>query len=581
MIAALCYLQYHSTRNRLFTRFKRLRQPKYLVGAIVGGLYFYTYFFRYLFHNISMGPQNGGFPFAAADISQLYQSIGALALFVIVLFSWIVPHERAALTFTEAEVAFLFPAPVKRRTLIHFKLLRSQMWIFFSTLLLSLFSRRFGGAFWTHALGWWLVLSTLNLHFLGSSFARTLLLDRGVSNGLRRLLVFFLVGIAAVAVWIWARQTLPPLTGHDTMDFHSLMSYARRLLNAGPAFYLLYPFRLLTAPFFAPDAAAFLAALAPALLLFLLHYVWVIFSDVAFEEASVEASQKMAKRLAAARAGNWRGARKTQRARRAWFTLAPSGPVPAAFMWKNLVGIGGVFSPRLWMVIAVVCVAFFLGFGGAAHAQNLSMLAAIFLAVALAYSLLLGPQLLRLDFRRDLPMADLLKTFPLRGWQIALGELLAPVIALTCFQWFLLLAGVALAIFFPVEHRLLMFSVAFSAAVVLPVMNFLLLLIPNTAVLLFPSWIQAGKDSPRGIEATGQRLVFAIGQLLVLLLSLAPVSVAFAAVYFPLKIIIGPVAPILPASLAAAIVLALEAALGVWLLGKLFVRFDVTEEPGS
>ena len=37
MIAALLYLQYHTVRNRLVTRFKRLKQPKYLVGAIVGG----------------------------------------------------------------------------------------------------------------------------------------------------------------------------------------------------------------------------------------------------------------------------------------------------------------------------------------------------------------------------------------------------------------------------------------------------------------------------------------------------------------------------------------------------------------
>src|SRR5665213_2891521 len=102
------------------------------------------------------------------------------------------PHERAALTCTDAEVAFLFPARVTLATLIHVELLRSQLRIVFSTLLLTLVSRRFGGNVWIHALGWWLVLSTLNLHFLGSSFARTLLLDHGVSNRVRRLLVIFL-----------------------------------------------------------------------------------------------------------------------------------------------------------------------------------------------------------------------------------------------------------------------------------------------------------------------------------------------------------------------------------------------------
>ena len=44
-----CYLQYHSIKNRTVMRIKRLKQPKYLVGGIVGGLYFYWYFFRTLF----------------------------------------------------------------------------------------------------------------------------------------------------------------------------------------------------------------------------------------------------------------------------------------------------------------------------------------------------------------------------------------------------------------------------------------------------------------------------------------------------------------------------------------------------
>ena len=45
--------------------------------------------------------------------------------------------------FTEAEVAFLFPAPVPRQVLVHFKLLKSQLRILFSALLFALLSLRF------------------------------------------------------------------------------------------------------------------------------------------------------------------------------------------------------------------------------------------------------------------------------------------------------------------------------------------------------------------------------------------------------------------------------------------------------
>ncbi len=579
MIAALFYLQYHTFRNRLVSRFKRLKQPKYLIGAVVGGLYFYFYFFRYLFRgfggrqavNLAVSPEHLRF----------FELFGALALFVIVLLAWIIPHERAALTFTEAEVAFLFPAPVTRRTLIHFKLLRSQLGILFTTLLFTLFSRSYGGNAWIHAAGWWLILSTLNLHFLGSSFARTLLLDRGISNWLRRLLVFGLAVAMAAAVWIWAKRTLPAPGPADTANLNTMLDYAQRVLTAGPALYLLYPFRLMVRPFLAPDAPAFFGVLAPALLLFLIHYLWVIYSDVAFEEASVEASQKLAARIAAVRAGNWRGAKKNQKAKRPWFKLAATGPSATALFWKNLIGVGQVFSVRLWISIIIVVAVFGLMFAGKAQSQGLAIIVPFLIAIALGYSLLLGPQLLRLDFRNDLPLADILKTFPLRGWQIAMGEVLAPVAVLAVFQWLLLLIGAGLIFFLPVKREALFLAIAVGAAVLLPVLDLLLLLIPNAAVLLFPSWFQTGKDSPRGIEATGQRLVFALGQLLVLLLALLPAAAAFAGVFFLLNFAFGPAAAVPFASLLATIILAVEAGLGVMLLGKLFERFDVTEEPTS
>ena len=145
----------------------------------------------------------------------------------------------------------------------------------------------------------------------------------------------------------------------------------------------------------------------------------------------------------------------------------------------------------------------------------------------------------------------------------------------------LLLVGIGLIVFLPGKYESLMVVIGLGLLFLLPVLDFLLLLIPNAAVLLFPSWIQIGKDSPRGIEAMGQRIIFAVGQLLVLLVALIPAALAFCAVFFPLKWMIGPIAPVLFAALAAALVLAVEAGFGVLLLGKLFERFDVAEEPAS
>src|ERR1041384_4876839 len=100
MISALLYLQFHSVKNRLLQRFKRLKQPKYLFGAIVGGLYFYFYFFRFLLGRRGPmgGPPNLGVPSLPTD-PLLYESFGALIFFVVVFLAWVFPHQRAALVF--------------------------------------------------------------------------------------------------------------------------------------------------------------------------------------------------------------------------------------------------------------------------------------------------------------------------------------------------------------------------------------------------------------------------------------------------------------------------------------------------
>ncbi len=590
MFTALFYLQYHSFRNRLVSRFKRLKQPKYLFGAIAGGLYFYFYFFRYV---SSRGQLLGNF-FSGANLP-LVESFSALALFVIVLLAWLIPHERAALTFSEAEVAFLFPAPISRRGLIHFKLMRSQIRILFTTFFLTLMFRHSGHPLLL-ATGWWLILSTLNLHFLGCSFARTMFLDRGISNRLRRLVVFLLALGLAGFVLVWAKHTLPEWNPSDQpesqsnlkvpllVDTRNFIQYMQLVLTSGPAVYLLYPFRALVGPYLAQNPAEFFHALAPALILFLLHYAWVVYSDVAFEEASVEASQKMAARIAAVRSGNWQAAgNKKRKGKRPLFRLATVGPPPVALLWKNLISAGQSFTWRIWIIIVIMAVAMYAGLGSNPHSPELFTGLAIAVGSILGWSLLIGPQMVRQDLRQDLPLADILKLYPMPGWQVVLGELLGPTVILVGIQWLLLLVATSFLLYARgIADGPLPLVIAGGTAVMLPLLDLLVLLIPNAAVLLFPSWIQTGREGPRGIEATGQRLILLLGQVIVFTVALIPVAVVFGGVFLVLRHLPGfPIAvPIIVpfASLAAAVVLAVEIGLGVLLLGRWFERFDISAE---
>jgi len=578
LIRALFYLQFYTIWNRTLARIKRLRQPKYLLFAFVGGLYFYFYFFR---HVIGRSFRTGAGPVdftAATDTLVLWELVGALVLFLILFLAWIVPRERAALIFTEAEIAFLFPAPITRKGLIHYKLLRSQFSIFITTLFLALLSRRFAGHFWFKVGAWWLILSTLNLHLIGSSFTRTLMLDKGISNWKRRTGVALLLVIAIGLVIWWARQTVPEAHPMQFENLEDLKRYIQRVLLSGPAFYILIPFRLVVRPYLAPDFVSFLIAAGPAIGLLLLHYWWVVRSDVAFEEASLTASQKVAAKVAAIRAGGLRAAsQKPAKAKKAPFKLRPTGLQPIALLWKNLISAGQAFSPRVWIVVSVIaiitCIIVRSSSGQSGLLPALSMISAMFVV----WTLLLGPQFVRHDLRNDLPRADILKMYPMSGWEIVLGELLAPMAILTGIQWFLLIICISLSGSWPgmSPPLTLRLGIGLSAALLAPLLNLITLQIPNCAVLFLPAWFQS---NTQGIEAAGQRIVFAIASLLVFIVAIAPAAGVYALGLLIVKSFLGLGLAFSVAAISAAVVLAIEGGLGIMLLGRLFERYDVSAE---
>jgi len=98
----------------------------------------------------------------------------------------------------------------------------------------------------------------------------------------------------------------------------------------------------------------------------------------------------------------------------------------------------------------------------------------------------------------------------------------------------------------------------------------------GASVLLFPAWVQTGKQGPHGVEATGQRLIFLLGQLLAFFVALIPAGIVFALVFFLSKTFVGTIVALFVSLLMASVVLTVEAALGVVLLGWLFERLDLS-----
>ena len=613
MFSALLYLRFTSLRNWLRMRLLRLKQPKYLVGAIVGAAYFWFFFFR-------RTPFAGGAPGNAARQRALHQAeqamqtagvtlphdlggvpvaIGALALLVIVTLAWIFSLERASLGFTEAEIAFLFPAPITRRALVNFRLIDAQLRSLLGALFMTLFSNRWmlvGGNMLTHAFGWWLLFTAFNLHLTGVRFTLTRLADAGLSTWRRRLLVL-LIPVVAIAATLALLPADQRWFDPSAKDFAAALGHWFLGVTVGaPLSWLLAPAKAMLGPFFAENWRTFFFSLAPAALVIGAHYLWVVRSVVSFEDGSIERAAKRAEFVAARRSGQRLG-RLPTKGRRPPFVLAGTGRPELAFLWKNLLSTWAWLNPRVWGWCALVIVSVTVWVQMQPGSRGWLIAYGPVALILGAYTLIAGPQFARQDIRSDLVNADLLKTYPLPGWQIVLGEMLAPTAILTGVLWLLLLAA---AVAFQPGPRAFGFLtpalrdfvraclepgsrmlLTLCLAPLVPAIVALQLFVPNAAALVFPAWFQATRQrGGGGIDIMGQRLIFFFLQFLTMLFALLPAVLAGGATVFVACFVFS-----LPAIagvwIAAAGVLAVllgELWLGLWFLGGRFEKLDLSSE---
>jgi hypothetical protein len=577
--SACLYQQGVSIYNAVRQRVLRLKQPKYLAGAVAGGAYFYFFVFRHAFQQRG---HRGGPGLADAvgwlhdpAIATLVLGGAALVLLVVLLVAWVLPGDRSAIAFSEAEVAFLFPAPMTRSQLVRYKLLRSQLAILVSSVLLTVVLRRggaFGGSAWLHAIGWWMVLSTVRMHYIGASFTHDRIRGgEGRWGWLRNSAAVAVVLAAVVALLWWVRTHVPP------PQADALLPWARQVLVVPALAWVLWPLKLVVAPMLAPDAALFWRAVPGALAVMALHFFWVVRSDASFEEAAISHSQRQAQRTAARRDGRWR-ADSPRKARPAPFRLAGAGFPPMAMLWRNLIALGTT-RLRTYAAIPAIVLAAELWI---AHDPNFRPLLKLFFGLGLGaagWLLVVGPMFVQRSLHRVLAYMDLLKAAPLPGWQLALGELLAPMLLLSVAEW-LLLAMATLAVLLGGVHVVpagTAIAGAVGAALLVPPLCGLLLCLPFAGVLLFPAW--AGR--PRGgggVEVMGQRLIFFGGYVLVLAVSLLPAAIvggiAAAVVYW----IAGPLAALPVFGAVGAAVLAGELTIAVRWLGRRIERYDLSQE---
>jgi hypothetical protein len=550
---ALLHLLRLSVRGRLRRLARQLRQPRYLLGfaIAVGWILFWL-------GNWSRG---GGvreilFLRAREDLSgdptTLIQLLVSLFLALGMSLSWSVPFGRLGLPLKESELQILLPAPVSRRHLVQYALLKSQLPVLLTALVFSfVFGSGQTGDQLRAFVGMWLLFTAID--WQGRLRSMFLLRRRELRPAAGWI---WLVAVWGAVVLFWVVlaprvfalgvRIVAVVRDLSPDDFDDLQRLASRVMDVTPdglSLALLAPFRWLIAPALAEDWGSFLLSLAAPLVLLALLHEAIVRSRARFEEASlrqarVEASKKAEthklERLS------------TRRRRRNVFRLPPRGRPEVAVLWKNLhqvaraplVGAGLLVLGAIALTAGVAAIAgapmWIFGVMAGVGAPGAAM-APLFVTLGV-----------RNDMRVELRHLEQVRTWPVPARRLVLAEVLSSALVSVVFAVLgsaLVAAGYYGARLHAALHGGRSDVAVFSAdgaqalgmtpALVLPfLMAGLLPLaggvavlfssLQNLATLMFPAWVGLGRRAPRGMAVMGQQLLLAVALGLLLMAGLIP-----------------------------------------------------------
>lgn len=369
--------------------------------------------------------------------------------------------------FRPAEVEFLFPAPIPRRQLLLFRIVSIGLVTLPSAFFLSIAFHRRVPMFLALFAGAWLSFMCLALSVIVWQLLGSILGQAMAARG-RKGVLFLLVGIVIAAIATGAMQLELSLT--TATDF-AASSLGQKVLSP------FRPFSSVLASTTYPELGRW-AGVSFAIIVGL--SLLILRLDLNHTEASLAASQRIAKRMTDARSGRLAFNQGNSFLKRFSVPKLPrlfgAGPIA----WHQLTALLRS-AGSLTMFVVII--------GGAISAPMLmsQSVEAKQLVVTMAMmTVFLLPQFIQYDFRSELDRMTVLKALPLNPIAICFGELMAPLLATLIVQVIMLCLVLTVG---GADSKLTLTIAAF----VLPV-DFLVYAVENFVFLLFPFRMGPGQE---------------------------------------------------------------------------------------
>jgi ABC-2 type transport system permease protein len=569
MLGASLYLIVCSTRNRVRTRLRRLREPRYLVGAIVGSAYLYFAVF-----NRGRGGPDGtrrssrGLAGLAPAWQATGSTLGGLGLFALAAAAWLLPAKSGLLEFSRAEAAFLFPAPVTRRQLLLHKVMRSQIGsLLASIVVVAFFAPASASKRLQFAVAMWALFVSARVYFAAVALTRTRLSSPEAAS---RRAAWPAVAVCVAATLVVCGAIIRQFAAQPAASLPDLVVRLARTTATGLPAVLIWPFAAVLRPLAAADLTAYLVALTGSFAVLAVTTLWMLSGAEAFDLESAESDAQGAETAAR---------RAAPKARGVGWTLPLTGRAEGLFLWKNAMqsfraSDAGVLRVALPTAVALTGLSFAVM--AANRLRGAAGIVSAFSLVISVFGVLFGPQLMRLDLRADLQHLDVLKTWPVRSASVIRGEILWPASVVTATVWIGILGA---AIFseaaFPWMPPAWRWVSAASGIVAAPALVVPQYIVHNAIAVFFPAWVPTSLQQPRGVDAMGQRLIMLAAVIVSLLLFSVPGALAGGVVWLALRSLLD-AAALLPASVAFTVTVLVEVLMATELLAPAYDRLDLT-----
>jgi hypothetical protein len=528
-----------------------------VIGLVIGVAYL----------GLVLGNPAGVGAFSARPFGGAGVELAAVMLLLFIGRWWLIGAERQALAFTPAEVQFLFPAPLTRRTILAYRLTKRQLVLLLNAAIWTWLFQSTGLPAPARFLAFWMLFATLHMHMLGASLVRAGMLEHG-AIGLRRHRVAVAVLVAVVGALAWSLvQQASAIAAAD-----GVLATVRAIgtaLQQGPAQIALAPLRFLLQPALASTVVDWAFGMPLALIVAAIHLAWVLNADIAFEEAAIEASERRARRIDALRQG-----RGTSEARhgtvRSRLTLQPNGTPAVAILWKNVIAMirnaRGAAVVRVALIVMIV-----VAFSTIDTERDIVQIFGVMLATWAGLLVVAGPMWVRFDFRRDLARLDTLRTLPLSPTALAAAELAGSTLAITALQFAMLaLAGATLAagdlgVPLPPTEWIVLYLLA------VPPLNAIVVGMHNVHALTSPDAGRRDASRAAGIEAFGVHMLVMLLSMLAVTIALILPALFGGLVWAAIGTVSPPLAKVATGAVIVATLAAEAWATVIW-VGRVFAR---------